>query len=241
MIVKGIRFAAAKPPLTTNSRRANIATTAHQQTPRFSRVSNDTSILSSTAISFNSQYGIMDMNLTEKVLFGMLLGLALLVGSELEAAEYEGYQFELDTIATYLQDEHEEAAAEGNTAALDVYIGGWSVHIGQDDYESNHNFLGFAYDNILMASFKNSYGAQSYLVSYYYSKEFWEVWEGGIHLGLVTGYEPDQLEYTVCTGDSNPTCFMPALQVAYTKWMVQPVLALYGNAVVFSFRIDFGG
>lgn len=120
--------------------------------------------------------------------------------------------------------------------ADELYLGGWSHHfISQDVTSETHNLVAYRSDYGYMAGyFNNSYGDDTVFAAV--SKDIWEYghWDADLHYGAMVGYDE-----CVLTGRDDPVCPMILPEIAYTKYRVKPALALMGDALAFTVRIEF--
>jgi len=82
----------------------------------------------------------------------------------------------------------------GHTAqAGDVYVGQWSKHFKDKQYNESHKYLAYQRDKYIVAYFKNSYYKRSLLVGKKVYTKTTKLGEVGVRAGVVTGYERSPL------------------------------------------------
>lgn len=129
-----------------------------------------------------------------------------------------------------------------------LYTGAWSKHMGGDtymegkrikEYNETHNLIGIEIDGYLVSSFYNSFYTQGYLVGKkFYRDEIIKDFEFSIYVGATSGY-------AICMGEKEPgyeyNRWCPAVvpTIAYTRFKVEPVVLIIGNALALSVRWEF--
>lgn len=139
----------------------------------------------------------------------------------------------LSLISTYSLANEEEPS-------LDIYLGGWSYHVDAEfDYNESHNMVAIEYENIVFGSFKNSFDEDTYLLGYHWYKDVDDFRIGG--MGLLThGYSKGRYyEAFYKKGSGQKVLPIPVVYVSYTKYPVQPVIGIMGNAITALVKIDF--
>lgn len=115
-----------------------------------------------------------------------------------------------------------------------LYLGGWSSHLTDGEYNETHHFHAYEKDSWLIGDFVNSFNDYTLLAGKKYSwKNDSESIEWGFLVGMTYGYSNDDVAISI-------DGFMPALvpYVSYTEYKVQPALLLLGNAVALTFRVE---
>lgn len=114
-----------------------------------------------------------------------------------------------------------------------VYTGAWSKHLfSKQDYNETHNFLAVEHKGVMAGYFKNSYSEDSAVVGFRMTEQ-WGDFEGGIMFAATHGYRDCVQGYADA---SKRVCPAIVPSIAYTKYRVQPVALLLGNALAFSVR-----
>lgn len=116
-----------------------------------------------------------------------------------------------------------------------VYTGAWSKHLFTDqEYNEVHNFAAIEHKGVMGGYFKNSYNEDSYVVGFRLTKA-WGDFEGGVMFAATYGYRDCVQGYADA---SKRLCPAIVPSVAYTKYRVQPLALLLGNALAFSVRFE---
>jgi len=118
-------------------------------------------------------------------------------------------------------------------ADTNVYLGAWSKHLVTDgDYTSSHDLLAVEHKRVFGATFRNSYGRESYAIGYTWSWKRGD-FEAKVVAGAVRGYRGFYGDY------DDKTRVLPLVvpMVSYTKYRVQPTVLMMGEALAFSVRV----
>lgn len=137
------------------------------------------------------------MKTTLTVLFILL---ALLISDNLEASEPD---YENMTVAEILAKSLEESVQETAEEIEDKFsftmiYGGWSNHFRKSTtgyhFNSNHEFVGFEYQNWLAVTFINSFRDRTYGVGYDFNWELTDKMSYGVIAGITYGYDEKDME-----------------------------------------------
>jgi len=117
---------------------------------------------------------------------------------------------------------------------------------GKIKYNQDHDFIGFIYDNYIVAKFKNSLYRQSYLVAYNYELyQFENYFLGMQHTvsvmgGVVTGYQQDDIMTSI--NDNLAIYISPSLESRYvinSEYSVSINTNLVGTAIAVTASINY--
>ena len=115
-----------------------------------------------------------------------------------------------------------------------IYVGGWSHHLTNGDYNEEHYFHAYQKDGWLVGGFVNSFDDYTLIAgkSFIWTNEAESI-EAGFVTGLSYGYKHEHVNLSV-------SGFIPVLvpYITYTEYKVQPSLLLLGNAVALTFRVE---
>lgn len=122
-----------------------------------------------------------------------------------------------------------------------VFLGAWSKHFSDYDYNEKHNLVGVSYNSIVAGYFKNSYHHDSFFAGYTIDiggdSEDYSGFSGFALLGITRGYN-------YCYGSEsfkNYACPFATVGVKYTTdYGINPQLLLLGKVVVLTLFIPFG-
>lgn len=120
-----------------------------------------------------------------------------------------------------------------------IYTGAWSYHFDQKDHpitNQKHDLIGYQHDAWMIGSYHNSFGDQSYMIG----REFQVRQYGNFNLTVVAGAD---YGYKSCTGPTTnkDAVWCPAIMpvLTYTKYDIQPSLAIMGRALTLQIRWRF--
>lgn len=120
--------------------------------------------------------------------------------------------------------------APAHAADTYLYTGAWSRHLVDGDYNEVHQAYGIQSGPYSASYFVNSYGREGAFAGYTFRKQ-----RGDVELGLLVG---GVYAYRGCYRDSGSKTLCPLVvpSVTYTRFRVQPQVALWGPAVVLAVR-----
>lgn len=118
-----------------------------------------------------------------------------------------------------------------------AYLGAVSDHpFSDEEYNENHKLAAIEYDSYMAGYFRNSYDEDALLLGYHKKFDLSENIEAGIILGGMYGYRD-------CFGgwsDSDrKLCPAVAATLAYTKYDIQPIAYILGQALAVGARYEF--
>ncbi len=122
-----------------------------------------------------------------------------------------------------------------NAFANGIYLGGWSHHLSTDGLNEHHSFVAVEHKNVIVGTFENSYSNRSVMVAYNWGYHFGNDIGVGAWVGVTTGYDCDEIKFPCIAG------VLPAVvpYVTFKGFPVQPVVALFGEALLFTVKVEF--
>jgi len=86
------------------------------------------------------------------------------------------------------------AVYSANAKSDELYLGAWSKHFVEGEYNEVHNLVGVNYKNVVVARFKNSYNRDTHLIGYDFRWSY-----KGLHAGVIAAVSHG---YRECFGDN---------------------------------------
>lgn len=111
-----------------------------------------------------------------------------------------------------------------------LYTGGWSKHFSGKDHHETHNVFGVQRGGLMVSYFVNSYRDEGAFGGYTLRHQG-SNYELGMLIGLVYAYRE-------CYGGEGEKALCPLVlfSATYTRYRLQPQVALWGNAAVVTLR-----
>jgi len=113
-----------------------------------------------------------------------------------------------------------------------LYAGAWSKHIGTSAENETHDNYGLMIDGWTAAYITNSYDDEGAYAGYAFRYQ-WRDLELSALVGAVYAYHGCYLDEP---GEHKTVCPLIVPSATYTRYRLQPQIALWGNAVVLTLR-----
>lgn len=117
-----------------------------------------------------------------------------------------------------------------------VALGGWSHHVVSESITNEtHNIVAVEYGSVAAGYFKNSFGRDSFFIARHWRYTIMENVDVTASIGVNYGYRG-------CYGDfrdEQTPCLHGHIGIGYTKYMIEPTIKLFGDAIVFSPEVRF--
>ena len=132
-------------------------------------------------------------------------------------------------------------AGSATAASLDkvnVFLGAVTDHPFSDrDFNENNKLVAIEYDHIFAGYFNNSYDEDTFALGYRVKKQIFKNIEISAVVGATYGYR----DCTSGFSETNGKKLCPAIapMISYTKYKVQPTLAIIGESISLTAKIDF--
>lgn len=105
------------------------------------------------------------------------------------------------------------------------------------EFNESNDLLAIEYKNVFVGYFRNSFDDDTFALGYRFSHKIGKHWEASLVAGATYGYRDctsswDQFE-------SKKVCPALSPMLSYTKYKLKPTVAVIGEAVSLTGRVDF--
>lgn len=123
--------------------------------------------------------------------------------------------------------------------ATSIYLGGWSAHLkSAAATNETHEFVVIEHDNYIAGTFINSYGDRTNVIGRKYDTNLLPDSDFNIAIAAAVthGYYTC---YGTKAGSYKKDCFMPVIELQYTKYDIAPTVLFIGRGAVLLFNVKF--
>lgn len=118
-----------------------------------------------------------------------------------------------------------------------IHFGGWSAHLKDAEYNETHNLVALEHQSVMIGTFDNSYGDESWFAGYRFSREYGYLELSAVP-GAVYGYRKCAKQRFDTTSDRQ---WCPSFlgMATWTQFPLEPSLAIVGEAVAATLAVKF--
>lgn len=114
-----------------------------------------------------------------------------------------------------------------------VYVGGFSHHFTDGDYNETHDYFGLRVNGYAAGTFNNSYNQRTFVLSKYFKALELHDFELGAQLGATYGYTKC---YGHVPGESAKVCGLAIPEFTYKRFRWQPSVGVTHKVLTLTFR-----
>lgn len=119
-----------------------------------------------------------------------------------------------------------------------VFLGAVTDHpFSDEEFNENNRLAAIEYGGIFAGYFNNSYGEDTFALGYRAKKQITKNIEISAVMGVTYGYRNCTSGWSDTNGKKLCPAFAP--MISYTKYRIQPTIAVIGEAVSLTAKIDF--